>query len=60
LAAYSGSGTFYFLHILDAASVRAFSEDGSTHSRLKLTLVRTYIFGDHDASSVTIEARRPR
>jgi hypothetical protein len=48
LAAYSGggSGTFYFLHILDAASVRALSEDGSTHSRLNLTLVRRYIFGD--------------
>jgi hypothetical protein len=48
LAAYSGggSGTFYFLHILNAASVRAFDEDGSTYSRLNLTLARTYIFGD--------------
>jgi hypothetical protein len=39
LAAWSGggSGTFYYLHILDAASNRAFDEDGSAYSRLDLT-----------------------
>jgi hypothetical protein len=44
LAAWSGgaSGTFYYLHILDAASNRAFAEDGSTYSRLDLTLVGSY------------------
>src|SRR5271163_5297596 len=36
LAAYGG-GAIYFLHILDAASVRAFDEDCSTYSRLNLT-----------------------
>ena len=43
LGAWSGggSGTFYYLHILDAVSSRAFDEDGSTYSRLDLTLVRT-------------------
>jgi hypothetical protein len=67
LAAWSGgSGTFYYLHILDATSNRAFDEDGSTYSRLDLTLVRTYVLGDRwqgDVSigvvSVTIDARRP-
>ena len=56
LAAYSGggSGTFYFLHILDAASVRAFNEDGSTYSRLNLTLVRTYVLGDRWQGDVKI------
>ena len=39
VAAYSGggSGTFYSLHVLDAASNRAFDEDGSTYPRLDLT-----------------------
>jgi hypothetical protein len=36
LTAYGG-GAIYFLHILDAASVRAFDEDCSTYSRLNLT-----------------------
>ena len=43
VAAYSGggSGTFYYLHILAAASAGASDDDGSTYSRLNLTLVRT-------------------
>jgi hypothetical protein len=48
LAAWSGggSGTFYYLHILDAASNPALDENGSTYSRVDLTLMRTYILGD--------------
>jgi hypothetical protein len=62
LAAYSGggSGTFYYLHILDAASVRAFDEDGSTYSRLNLTLVRTYILGDRWQGDVQISGNSVR
>ena len=73
LAAWSGggSGTFYYLHILDAASNRAFDEDGSTYSRVDLTLVRTYILGDRWQGDVSVsgnsipvatdfKSRRPR
>jgi hypothetical protein len=49
-----GSGTFYYLHILDAASNRAVDEDGSTYSRIDLTLVRTYILGDRWQGDVSI------
>jgi hypothetical protein len=56
LAAWTGggSGTFYYLHILDAALSRAFDEDGSTYSRIDLTLVRTYILGDRCQGDVSI------
>ena len=56
LAAYSGggSGTFTFLHVLDAAPRRAFDEDGSTYARLDLTLVRTTILGDRWRGDVRI------
>jgi hypothetical protein len=49
LAAWTGggSGTFYYLHMLEAAPNRAFNEDGSTYSRIDLILVRTYILGNH-------------
>jgi hypothetical protein len=62
LAAWSGggSGTFYYLHILDAASNRAFDEDGSTYSRLDLTLVRTYILGDRWQGDVSISGNSVR
>jgi hypothetical protein len=33
---------------------RAFDEDGSTYSRLDLTLVRTYILGDRWEGDVSI------
>jgi hypothetical protein len=58
LAAWSGggSGTFYYLHILDAASNRAFDEDGSTFSRL----VRTYILGDRWEGVVSISSNSVR
>ncbi len=62
LAAWSGggSGTFYYLHILDGASNRAFDEDGSTYSRLDLTLVRTYILGDRCEGDVSISGNSVR
>ena len=62
VAAYSGggSGTFYSLHVLDAASNRAFDEDGSTYSRLDLTLVRTLILGDRWQGDVTISGNSVR
>ena len=62
LAAWSGggSGTFYYLHILDAASTHAFDEDGSTYSRLDLTLVRTYILGDRWEGDVSISGNSVR
>jgi hypothetical protein len=62
LAAWSGggSGTFYYLHILDAALSRAFDEDGSTYSRLDLTLVRTYVLGDRWQGDVSISGNSVR
>jgi hypothetical protein len=62
LAAYSGggSGTFYSLHIVEAASLRAFDEDGSIYSRLDLTLVRTYILGDRWQGDVSISGNSVR
>ena len=56
LSAWSGggSGTFYYLHILDAASNRTFDEAGSTYLRLDLTLVRTYVLGDRWQGDVSI------
>jgi hypothetical protein len=62
LATYSGggSGTFYYLHILDAESVSAFDDDGSTYERLNLTLVRTYILGDRWEGDVSISGNAVR
>ena len=62
LAAWSGggSGTFYYLHILDAAPNRAFDEDGSTYSRLDLSLVRTYILGDRWQGDINISGNSIR
>lgn len=62
VAAYSGggSGTFYYLHILDAASAGALDEDGSTYSRLNLTLVRTYVLGDRWKGDVSISGNSVR
>ena len=62
LATWSGggSGTFYYLHILDAASTRAFAEDGSTYLRLDLTLVRTVILGDRWEGDVRISGNSVR
>ena len=62
LATWSGggSGTFYYLHILDAVSRRAFDEDGSTYLRLDLTLVRTVILGDRWEGDVSISGNSVR
>jgi hypothetical protein len=62
VAAYSGggSGTFYYLHILDAASAGALDEDGSTYSRLNLTLVRTCVLGDRWQGDVSISGNSVR
>ena len=62
VAAYSGggSGTFYYLHILDAASAGALDEDGSTYSRLNLTLVRTYVLGDRWQGDLSISGNSVR
>jgi hypothetical protein len=62
LAAWTGggSGTFYYLHIVDAASRSAFDEDGSTYSRIDLTLVRTYILGDRWEGDVSISGNSVR
>jgi hypothetical protein len=62
LAAWSGggSGTFFYLHILDATSTRAFDEDGSSYSRLDLTLVRSYILGDRWEGDVKISGNSVR
>ena len=62
LATWSGggSGTFYYLHILDAVSKRAFDEDGSTYLRLDLTLVRTVILGDRWEGDVSISGNSVR
>jgi hypothetical protein len=62
LAAWTGggSGTFYYLHILEAASNHAFDEDGSTYSRIDLTLVRTYTLGDRWQGDVSISGNSVR
>src|ERR1700722_19760949 len=62
LAAWSGggSGTFYYLHILDAASNRAFDEDGSHFARLDLTLLRPYVLGDRWQGDVSISGNSVR
>ena len=52
--------TFYYLHILDAASNRAFDEDGSTYSCLDLTVVRTYVLGDRWQGDVSITGNSVR
>jgi hypothetical protein len=62
LAAWTGggSGTFYYLHILDVVVKRAFDEDGSTYSRIDLTQVRTYILGDRWQGDVSISGNSVR
>jgi hypothetical protein len=49
-----GTGVFYWLHVLDAAWVPAFDEDGTIYRRLNLTLVRSYDLGDRWQGEVTI------
>ncbi len=62
IAAWTGGGTgiFYWLHVVDAAWVPAFDEDGSTYHRLDLTLVRSYILGDRWQGEVKISGNTIR
>jgi hypothetical protein len=41
-----GSGTFTFLHVLDAALSSAFDDDGKIYQRVDLTILRTVSLGD--------------
>ena len=56
VASYSGggSGTFYSLHLLDAALARAFDNDGKLYDRLNLTVLRTMALGDRWDGTVKI------
>ena len=56
LAAWSGggSGTFYWLHVLDVKSRPAFNTDGSLYQRLDLELIRSYALGDRWQGDITI------
>lgn len=56
LAAWSsgGSGTFYWLHILDAADGDAFDEDGAKYRRLDLKLVRSFSLGDRWSGEISV------
>ena len=49
-----GSGTFYYLHILDAASNLAFDEDGSPTRASPSPRARTYILGDRWQGDVIV------
>ncbi len=62
LAAWSGggSGTFYWLHLLDVRPARAFDEDGSTYDRLDLALIRSYALGDRWKGDIRIEGNAIR
>ena len=55
-----GTGVFYTLHVVDAASMPAFDEDGTTYRRLNLTLVRSYVLGDRWQGEVTISGHMIR
>ena len=55
-----GTGVFTNLDILDAASKRAFDEEGSTYMRLDLTPVRTVVLGDRWEGDVTISGNSIR
>ena len=49
-----GSGTFTFLHVLDAAVSSAFDDDGARYQRLDLTVLRTVSLGDRWEGAVSI------
>ena len=56
VASYNGggTGTFHTLHILDAALVPAFDENGEIYQRLNLTVLRNVVLGDRWDGTVTI------
>ena len=55
-----GSGTFYTLHVLDAALARAFDADGKRYDRLNLTLLRSAPLGDRWEGTVAISGNTIR
>jgi hypothetical protein len=57
LAAFSGggSGSFIFLHILDAAAARAFDFNGNIYERINLTNLRSIPLGDRWGGEIGIE-----
>ena len=60
VSSFSGGGTgvFYTLHLLDAAIVPGFDNDGKTYDRLALTNLRSLALGDRWVGSVTIKGNR--
>ena len=56
VASYNGggSGTFYTLHILDAAAARGFDADGKRYRRINLTVLRSVILGVRWEGEVSI------
>jgi len=56
VTSYSGGGTgaFNTLHILDAALVPAFDDNGRIYQRLNLTVLRSVALGDRWDGTVTI------
>ncbi len=49
-----GSGSFYTLHILEAAVAQAFDSDGKPYERVDLTTIRSVALGDRWEGDVTI------
>ena len=62
LASYNGggSGTFYTLHILDAAATEGFDLDGERYQRINLTNIRSVILGDRWEGDVKISGNAVR
>ena len=59
-AALGGSGTSYWLHVLDARPSRAFNDDGSTYGRLDLAPIRSYVLADRWEGDIRIEGNTIR
>jgi len=62
LATWSGggSGTFYWLHILEAKPTSAFNDDGALYQRLELRLIRSHSLGDRWNGEVKISGNTIR
>ena len=62
VASYNGggSGTFYTLHILDAAAAPAFDADGKRYERLNLTVLRSVPLGDRWEGEIAISGNAVR
>ena len=62
LATYNdgGSGTFFTLHILDAAAARGFDGDGKRYARINLTVLRSVALGDRWGGQVSIAGNSVR